>query len=223
LKTAVIAGSSGLIGRECLRLLLERSDYTRVVALVRRRQGLADPPNKEKYEELITTFDDLGSLAPIPADHAFCALGTTIRKAGSKEAFARVDRDYVANFAYWARAGGAEAICVVSSVGADASSGNFYLAVKGEMEEGVAEQRFPSTHIMRPSVLLGSREESRSGERIAAATLKILNPLLVGPLRNYRAIQADTVAAAMVAAANSGQLERYVHFHDGIEALAKTH
>jgi uncharacterized protein YbjT (DUF2867 family) len=216
-RTAVIAGSTGLIGSELLRLLLGDDNYGRVVALVRRPQSVANP----KYEEIVTAFDDLGRISAVRADAAFCALGTTLKRAGSREAFARVDHAAVVDFAYWARSGEAASFAVVSSIGAGAGRGSFYLAVKGEMEEGVIEQRFPATHIFRPSVLLGKRSESRPGERLAANVLHLAAPLMIGPLRDYRAIPAESVARAMVAASASEARGRFVHTYGGIVDLAR--
>ncbi|MDX2178825.1 MAG: NAD-dependent epimerase/dehydratase family protein [Bryobacteraceae bacterium] len=216
-RTAVIAGSTGLIGSELLRLLLDDGNYGRVVALVRRPQSVANP----KYEEIVTAFDDLGRIPAIRADAAFCALGTTIKTAGSREAFARVDHAAVVDFAYWARSGEAASFAVVSSIGAGAGRGSFYLAVKGEMEEGVIEQRFPATHIFRPSVFLGKRSVSRAGERFAASLLQLAAPLMIGPLRDYRAIPAEAVARAMVAASASEARGRFVHTYAGIVDLAR--
>ena len=215
-KIALIAGSTGLIGGHCLRLLLDHPAYAQVIALVRKPQPIQHP----RYREIVTSFADLGSIPPVAADDAFCAVGTTIKKAGSKEAFRHVDHDAVANFAYWARAGETQCFCVVSSVGADSNSGTFYLAVKGEMEEGIAEQRFPRAHIFRPSVLLGDRQESRPGESLMAGILRLTAPLLIGPLREYRAIEAATVAQAMVNAAQQNHAGRFVHTYQGIRQLA---
>ncbi len=215
-KIALIAGSTGLIGGHCLQLLLEHPAYAQVIALVRKPQRVTHP----RYREIVTSFADLGSIPPIAADDAFCALGTTIKKAGSKEAFRHVDHDAVANFAYWARAGETQCFCVVSSIGADSNSGTFYLAVKGEMEEGIAEQRFPRSHIFRPSVLLGDRNESRPGEALMAGILRLTAPLLIGPLREYRAIEAASVAQAMVAVAQQDEPGRFVHTYGEIRQLA---
>jgi len=217
----VIAGSTGLIGSQLLRLLLDDPNYGRVVALVRRPQAANRSHYGDKYREIVVAFDDLGVVPAVPADAAFCALGTTIKKAGSREAFARVDHAAVVNFAYWARSGEAASFAVVSSIGAGPGKGSFYLAVKGEMEEGVVEQRFPATHIFRPSVLLGDRPESRPAERLAANLLQLTAPLMIGPLRPYRAVAAETVARAMIAASASEARGRFVHTYAGIVDLAR--
>jgi uncharacterized protein YbjT (DUF2867 family) len=217
-KTAVIAGAGGLIGRSCLRLLLDSAAYGKVVAVGRRPLDLTHP----KLEQRIVSFDALAQEPMVAAHDAFCALGTTMRAAGSKEAFAAVDRDAVVNFAYWARGGGAETFCVVSSVGADPDSGNFYLETKGKMETGVREQYFPRLHIFRPGLLTGDRAESRLGERAGAVLLGVLNPLLLGGLRKYRSIAAATVAQAMIAAAALPGKGAWLHENPEIESLAAT-
>jgi uncharacterized protein YbjT (DUF2867 family) len=209
LKIALIAGASGLIGRACVRLLLDSQDYARTIAVVRRPTGIHHP----KFEERVCSFEALGSLRPVAADAAFCALGTTLRQAGSKDAFYAVDHDYVANFAYWARSGGAETLCAVSSVGADPASGSFYLATKGDMEQAVREQRFPRLEIFRPSVLLGARAEQRLGERVAGAFLSTISPILIGPMNRWRPVQAESVARAMTACPlQPGQGTRIHHY-----------
>jgi len=196
-KTALIAGSTGLVGGLCLKLLLDHPAYERVVAVVRSGQGISHP----KYFERIVSFDDLGNVPMVEAQEAFCALGTTRKKAGSKDAFYRVDHDYVANFAYWARGGGTELFSLVSSVGANPNSGNFYLATKGDVEQAIKEQHFPRVDVFRPGQLLGHRNEVRLVEQIGDVVFKVVKPLLAGPLRQYRAIEASSVAAAMVAMA----------------------
>lgn len=216
-KTALIAGSTGLVGSLCLKLLLEHPAYERVVAVVRSGQGISHP----KYFEKIVSFEDLGNVPMVPAQEAFCALGTARKKAGSKDAFYRVDHDYVANFAYWARGGGAELFSLVSSVGANPNSGNFYLATKGDVEQAIKEQHFPRVDVFRPGQLLGHRKEPRLGEQIGEAVLKMVKPLLAGPLRQYRAIEASQVAAAMVAMAQQKSLGFRTYVYDQILEAAK--
>lgn len=195
-RTAALAGASGLVGQHCLQELLAAPDFDRVLALGRR----ALPQEHPKLAQLAVDFASLPP-ATEPVDTAFCALGTTRRKAGSDEAFRRVDLEYVTHFARWARAAGAEAFVLVSSVGADAKSSNLYLGTKGQAEAAVAALGFASVSILRPGLLLGERAESRPVERAAIAAFRFLNPLFVGPLTPYRAIAASEVARAMLAAA----------------------
>jgi len=214
---ALIAGSSGLVGRACLDTLAVHPAYDRVVALVRRPSGNTLP----RVIEQIVSFERLDDEPAVAADHAFCALGTTIRTAGSEEGFRRVDLGMVASFAAYARRSGAATFVLVSSVGADASSRTLYLRVKGEAEHAVATQGFTTFHILRPGVLIGSRTEVRRAEAVAQAISPALALVLQGPLRRYRGIPAATVGAAMVGTALAGEIGTAVlHYDEMREAAA---
>jgi uncharacterized protein YbjT (DUF2867 family) len=164
---------------------------------------------------------DSTKLAPIAADNAFCALGTTIKKVGSQEAFRKIDVGYSKAFAEFALSGGARQLALVSSVGANSRSGNFYVRTKGELEEAISVMAFQSIHIFQPSFLMGSRSEQRSGEGIGLALAKALQFVLVGSLRKYRPILASTVAAAMIAAVKRAEPGRHIYLYDEMQALAK--
>src|SRR5439155_15401355 len=138
-------------------------------------------------------------LDPFPAADVFCALGTTIARAGSQHAFLKVDFDYPRIVAERSAAAGAKQFILVSSVGADPKSGNFYLRVKAQVEKVVSAQPFESVHIFRPSLLTGKRAEWRLTEAAAIAAARVGQVALLGKLRKYRPIAADTVAAAMLA------------------------
>jgi uncharacterized protein YbjT (DUF2867 family) len=148
------------------------------------------------------------------------ALGTTIRKAGSQQAFRRVDFEYPLSAAKQALNAGAKQFILVSSVGADPGSRNFYLRTKGELEQAVSALGFQAVHIFRPSILLGKREEFRAGERVATVIAPVLNLMLMGVLRRYRAIRAATVGRAMVAAARQAIIGVHVYEYDQIAQLA---
>lgn len=212
---AVIAGATGLVGRHCLEILLADPAYGRVVALTRRSFDVQHP----KLSEDEVSFDNLAAYPEIPCDVAFCALGTTIRKAGSREAFRRVDLGFVQNFALWARRSGAKTFVLVSAVGADAHAGNFYLRTKGEAEAAITAAGFESVYFLRPGLLLGERAEFRLGERIAAPLLRAAGVFLRGDLAKYRAIGARDVARAMVRSAASP--EPGVHTLHNPEILAR--
>ena len=201
-----------------LRLLVEEPDWERVVSLARRRVGWRHP----RLEERLIDFERLQEAEPLACDAVFCGLGTTIGTAGSKRAFARVDLGYVRDVAVAARAGGAEQILLVSSVGADPDSRNFYLSVKGRAEAAVAAAGFPSVRIFQPSLLLGERPDSRPLERAAQLPAKLVGFALVGPLERYRAVAVSTVAAAMVVAARDPLPGAHVHTHRASAALAPT-
>jgi uncharacterized protein YbjT (DUF2867 family) len=193
-RRALLAGASGLVGGELLQMVLASADYQRV-HLVQRRPLALDHP---KATEHLVSFDDLSSLEiEDRVTDAFCALGTTIAKAGSVEQLQKVDRDYVRDFGAVAKKAGAERLSVVSALGADPRSINYYNRTKGEMEALLAEMDFPSLRIFRPSLLLGERQERRPKEMVAGLVLGALSPVMVGPLVRYRGVAAAQVARAM--------------------------
>jgi uncharacterized protein YbjT (DUF2867 family) len=151
----------------------------------------------------------------------FCCVGTTIRAAGSQEAFRRVDHDLPVKAARVASAAGARHFLLVSAAGADAGSRIFYNRVKGETEAEVAALPFAGVALLRPSLLLGDRGESRPAEALAQRLAPLLSPLLAGPLRRYRAIHARTVAAAMVRLAKEGVSGSRTMESDQIERLGR--
>jgi uncharacterized protein YbjT (DUF2867 family) len=192
---ALLAGASGLVGSFLLRQLLESPEYDRVIALGRRPLDLAHP----KLTQVTADFAALDRVtADLRCDDAFCCLGTTIKRAGSPAAFRAVDHAAVLAFAWAARRNGARRFFLVSSLGADARSRVFYSRVKGETEEALAVLDFKTLAIFRPSLLLGPRTEKRLGERMGAMVLWLAEPLLLGRLRQYRAIRAEVVARAML-------------------------
>ena len=195
-RTALLAGATGLVGGHCLELLAADDAYARVIVLVRRELSTPLPP---KVEAQIVDFDHLEQLPEaIRADDVFCALGTTIRQAGSPAAFTKVDLDYVVNLATWSLQRGAQHFLVVSSLGANAQARVLYSRVKGEMEEAVRALPFRAVSIFRPSLLLGDRKEFRLGEEIAKR-FGFLMPT------TYKPIHAGRVAAAMIATAKANR------------------
>lgn len=199
------AGSSGLVGKHLLNFLLEDQRVTEVHALT--RAGTSLPSSSSKLTLHPVDWENL-SLESLPRiDLAFCTLGTTIKKAGSKEAFRRVDHDYVIAFAKLAKNAGARKLLLVSALGADASSSVFYNRVKGQTEADLADLGFESVVILRPSLLLGERAESRPAERLAIIATPILRPLLVGPFANYEPVKAEQVARIMKSAAFTSTLK----------------
>lgn len=192
-----MAGASGLVGRALVRALCDAPDVARVTALARRPLGLAH----ERLQVTLLDLEALDTALSEPADVACCALGTTIAAAGSQDAFRRVDVGLTLAFARYALRAGARRFVLVSSVGADASSSNFYLRVKGEVEAALRELPFQALVVMRPGLLRGERTERRPAEAVARALAPLLDLALVGPLSRYRSVRADRVAAAMVAAA----------------------
>lgn len=225
-RRALVLGATGLIGSRCVARLLATSAYERVTCLVRRPglEALASSPEAvAKLEARVVDFSRLTASDVDRADDFFCAIGSTMKKAGSREAFRRVDVEIPLHVAELAVAAGARRIALVSSVGADAGSGNFYLRTKGELEDALARLPLAALHVMRPSLLLGERRESRPGESLASIVGRATRGLLVGPLRRYRPIDGDVVARAMIAAMlapdPTGRVQ--VYEHDAIVALAR--
>lgn len=196
---ALIAGATGLVGRELLARLLADARYARVQVLARRPLDIADP----KLTVQVVDFERLDDVrVAFAVDHVFCCLGTTLRQAGSREAFRRVDYDYVLDLAQRAAGAGVAHFLWISAVGAQPRSAAFYSRVKGELEFAVSRLPLRRWTAVRPSLLLGDRAERRVGEALVAAALAPLSRLMRGPLRRYRPIAAAEVAAAMIALAN---------------------
>jgi uncharacterized protein YbjT (DUF2867 family) len=193
-KTALIAGSTGLVGNELLQYLLNGKEYDKVIAIVRRPLEKKHP----KLEEKIVDFDKLEEYKEsFSVDDVFCCLGTTIKKAKTKEAMWKIDVDYPVALAKLASSQGAKKFLLVSSMNADPHSPIFYSKMKGKLEEAIKRIPFESTSIFRPSLLLGNRQEYRLGERAAAAIFTKVPFLFAGPLKKYKAIEGKTVASAM--------------------------
>lgn len=208
-KTALLIGATGLVGRQLLPQLLEHPAYGKVKVFVRRPLEL----EHERLEERLTDFGDLASQREhFRGDDLFSALGTTIAKAGSKEAFYKIDHDYNLEAARLAKENGAAQMLLVSSVGADPDSLFFYTRVKGELEEAIKDLGFWAYHIFRPSVLLGDREELRPAEALAARLTLGFDRLTGGSvLKGYRPVEGATVAAAMIQAAQ--RIQPGVHYY----------
>lgn len=199
--TALLLGATGLVGGHVLDLLLDDPAYGRVVVFGRR----AVERRHAKLEQHVGDLERLEEHAGLFAvDDVFCCLGTTLRAAGSRGAFRRVDHDYVAAAARAAAAAGARRFLVVSAGAASPGSRIFYNRVKGEAEAAVLAQPIGGVVILRPSLLLGERAQRRPAEALAQRVLPALRWMLIGPLRRYRAVHARTVARAMVRLAREG-------------------
>ena len=217
-RTALLLGATGLVGGELLTLLLADPEYWQVTVLVRRNLPRSHP----KLVQRVVDFKDLPKAADAyRVDDVFCCLGTTIKKAGSQEAFRVVDYTYPLESAKLAARQGAGQYLLITALGADAKSSVFYNRVKGEVEEAIGKLPLKSLHIFRPSLLLGDRQESRTGEKIAVAVMKPLGFLLAGPLKKYRGIQARTVAQAMLRTAKRDVAGRHAYNSDVIQEMGK--
>lgn len=193
---AVITGSTGLTGSALVLELLAKKEFDNITCPVR-----TIPDEKLKGINYIQTDFDLIRDKKFKADAAFTCLGTTIKKAGSRESFYRVDYCYNLMFAESCREQGVERFVLMSALGADSKSSVFYNRVKGELEEAIIKLNFKSLTIVRPSLLEGPRTEYRRGEIFARKAMKLLNPLLVSRLRRYRSVEIDKVASVMAEAA----------------------
>lgn len=216
-RTAVVLGASGLVGGFCLRALVDDADYTRVLTFGRRE---LPPLTRAKVAQRVADLASLNAEDFRGAQDVFSALGTTIRKAGSQEAFRKVDLELPLRAAQEALKAGVEQFVVVSSVGADPNSKNFYLRTKGELEAELAKLPFRAVHILRPSLLIGKRQEFRLGESIAIAIAPALDLLTFGPLRKYHSMRAEIAGKAMAAAAKSGKSGVFIYEFDPIMTLA---
>lgn len=194
-KNALVVGATGLVGKELMYGLLENEDYALVHVWVRQEMII-------KHEKLRQHIVDFGQIEQLPLpdggiDEAYCALGTTIAKAKSKDNFRRVDHDYVLSFGKWCKTHQVSRVGVVSAVDASVDSAIYYAQVKGAAEKGLAELGLARLHIFRPSLLLGKRQEWRLGEKIAIMLAPLLSPLMIGSWEKYKPIHAAVLARSM--------------------------
>jgi uncharacterized protein YbjT (DUF2867 family) len=212
MKTAIIAGYTGLIGSQLLSILLESNHYEKVIALGRRNLDIQHP----KLVQQKVDFNDI-QLEEQKIDDVFCCLGTTMKKAGSKEKFRLVDFQYPVSLASFCLNKGARQFLLVSSMGADAKSGIFYNQIKGEVENTVSKLGYPRLDIFRPSLLLGTRGESRIAEDLGKAAMKLFGFLFLGSLKNYKAIDSVKVARAMNYFAQEEGSGNYLHLSAALQ------
>jgi uncharacterized protein YbjT (DUF2867 family) len=201
MKTAMVLGATGLVGRTLVNILLQDRRYSEVTCLVRKplqSNQFGDP--YKRLKPVVIDFDNLQDYQGyFGVDHVYCCLGTTLKQAGSKSAFRRVDFEYVHIAAQLTRAQRTGSFVWISSVGADAKSSNFYLRVKGELENAIMRMpQLPHAAAVRPSLLLGARSESRTLEDIAQKTAPAWKILMQGPLKKYRPVHAVDVARNMM-------------------------
>lgn len=193
MKTAIVIGATGLIGAKLVQQLLENKNFATVKVFTRRSLEVEHP----KLEEHLVDFDQIDHWKnKLTGDILFSAMGTTIRKAGSKATQYKIDYTYQFETAQAAVSNGLKTYCLVSSAGANSSSKVFYSKMKGELDEAVKSLPFEHTFIFRPSILAGERNETRTGERIGLLLAKIF--MKIPGLRKYRPIQGDIVAKSMI-------------------------
>jgi len=199
-KTAIILGGTGLTGSLLLNRLIADDSYGSIKLFSRKASGNTSPKIKEFIGDvlLLEHFKD-----DFTADEVFCCVGTTSSKTKDRTVYRAIDFGIPFAASKLARENNIPTFLVMSSMGANAKSKIFYSRTKGEMEQAVLDQDIPFTYILRPSLILGERNEKRFGESAGAVLLKLTNVFLIGSLKKYRAIDADCIAAAMIGLAKS--------------------
>ncbi|MGI8950840.1 MAG: NAD(P)H-binding protein [Chitinophagaceae bacterium] len=217
-QTAVVIGATGLIGSTVVNYLLNDDRFNVVKLLVRKPLSI----KHSKLQIMLVNFDDLNDFKNKlgKGDCIFCCVGTTNKKVkGNNEAYRKIDYDIPINAARLAKKAGFKSYLLVSAVGANTNSSNFYLKLKGEVERDIAVINFESFQIFRPSILLGKRNEFRLGELISKGFMKTFSFLLMGSLKKYKPISANNVAKAMAIAAMKNAREKIIYEYDEMKKL----
>ncbi len=196
-KTAVVIGATGLIGAQLLEKLLRDERYQDVWVLARRSTGIEHPKLKEKIGDLL---DDAFWKFEIAVDDVFCCIGTTQAKTSDMQLYKSIDYGVPLQVAHWGLKNGMQKYLVISSMGANKKSRIFYSRIKGQMEDALRKMAIPRLYLLRPSLLLGNRNEFRMGEALGKFFTRVFSPLIPA---KYKGIQAETVASAMINLANS--------------------
>lgn len=216
MKTAFLVGATGLVGGLVLEQLLADTYFEKVIVLTRKSLGKSNA----KLKEVLVDFNKLDDYtAEIKADAIFCCLGTTIKVAGSKEAFKKVDFEYPFKVAQLAKQNGSAKYLLITALGASKSSLIFYNQVKGELEEEVSKLNFDAFHILQPSLIIGERTESRTGEGIAQKLAPVFDALMIGGLKKYKSITATQIAKAMVHYAKLNDKGIFKHESDELQKI----
>ena len=197
MKTAIVIGATGLVGTQLVNQLIEHPKFSKIIVLVRRSTGIANP----KLQEVFVSFDELTcSKQEIKGDVLFSCMGTTMKQAKTKESQYKVDYTYQFETAQLAANNGVKTYVLVSSAGANPKSNTFYTRIKGELEEAVNQLPFDKIRILRPSFLMGNRTEFRLGEIIGTSVINFF-AALIPPLKKWRGIKDTEVARAMISSA----------------------
>ncbi|ASU32268.1 Rossmann-fold NAD(P)-binding domain-containing protein [Mucilaginibacter xinganensis] len=216
LKKAIIAGASGLVGNELLHILLTNPGYDEVLVLVRREL----PLKHGKLKQLIVDFDKISDYqAEITGEAFFCCLGSTKKKTPNLADYRKVDHDYPLQLAQIALANGIGQYHLVSAMGAEVKSGNFYMRLKGETEADIINTGLPGLYIYRPAMLTGERTEDRPLERFLTPIMKVIDLFLIGNLKKYRSIAAKTVAIVMYKQSLKNKAGTFIYASDKIKEL----
>lgn len=218
-KTAIVLGASGATGSELLKLLLNDASYSTIKLFNRSPLGKS---NEKVQEYIIDLFELEKHRAHFTGDEVFCCIGTTKSKTPDEETYYRIDYGIPVTAAKIAKENSINTFIVISALGASKNSRIFYSRTKGEMEEAVKSYVIPKTHILQPSLIVAERKEKRVMEKIAAAAMRLINPLLMGNAAKYKSIKANNIARAMVWLANHVYPETVVQ-SDEIAKLADLH
>ncbi len=214
---AIIAGATGLIGSKLLNILLANDEYSHITSLVRKETGVAH----HKLNEVVVNFDQLDKYEKEINGHAFfCCTGTTKKKTPNMDKYYEIEHDYPIKLAQLAVKNDMKQYHFVSSIGADKDSSTSYTKFKGQTEDDLQQLHFKTLHIYRPSFLSGDRNESRPMERMIVGLMYVVDPLLIGGLKKYRSIPAQTVAEAMYNESLKNDEGVFIHPSDNIKQIA---
>jgi uncharacterized protein YbjT (DUF2867 family) len=201
MKTAIILGATGLTGGVLLQQLLKDPRYGKIILFSRSSVKIE---NSKIEEHLVDLFQLENYKEQFKADQVFCCIGTTKSKTPNEETYRKIDYGIPVTAAKLCKENGISTFVVISALGANPDSGMFYNKVKGEMQRDVLAQKIKNTYIFQPSLIAGDRGEKRFFENVARQVMKILNYVLIGPLKKYRSIHPETIARAMLIVANKG-------------------
>jgi len=213
---AIIAGASGLIGSNLVKILLEAPQYSEVLVIARKEM----PIQHKKLVQLVINFDELDKHAEAINGHAvFSCLGTTKNQTPDEQQYRKIDHDYPLQLAQLAKQNGVEQFHVVSSIGANKNASTFYLKLKGELEDELQKLGLKTLHIYQPSMLMGERDRNQWAEKLATGLFKFIDPLLVGGLKKYRSIKGITVAHAMFKKSLESATGTFIYTSDKIHTI----
>lgn len=217
-KKAILVGATGLIGADLLNKLLASNYYSEVLVITRR-----EIKNENiKFNQLIIDFEDIHKYeTEIIGDDVFCCLGSTAKKTPDLKVYKKIDYQYPLDVAKIALKNGAKTYSLISAMGANVNSSLFYTRTKGEVERDLQLIPFLNINIYRPGLLDGKRKEDRKIENLFIGFMRIINPILIGPLKKYRSIKAETVAAAMLNQANKKLKGAFIYPSNKMEILGK--
>lgn len=215
MRSALVVGATGLVGSNLVKLLCDSDEYVAVNVISRRPLDYFHP----KLVVTLREFDQIAESDIEFAHEVFCCLGTTMKKAGSKEQFEKVDFEYPMTIAALAKHRGIGHFIVISAMGANEKALAYYSRVKGKLEMALTNMDFPHLSIVRPSLITGERGERRLGESLGARALDVINPLLIGPMKKVRSIPAQQIAMAMKVIALHGKKQK-VTIYKSDELLA---